>query len=197
MLAKVAAVADYYDCKNVLYIMADIWVGSLDEKAPNLTCSRDLAFWLWVAWFFKIPEKFTQYTLILMSRSDGWIAFPGLPIPDQVIESINQSRQEVIESMINLLYKTREAFLGGKKACWMFECKSIMYGALTMHIQSSPFLSPRPYEHLSETSMSGPRPSTYLHSCSASTFTSVFQVVKLTHCIKELDLDSFKAFGFY
>ncbi|KAJ5712940.1 uncharacterized protein N7483_010121 [Penicillium malachiteum] len=82
MLAKIAAIADYYDCKDVLYIMTDIWFGSLGEKAP--TSSRDLALWLWVAWFFKLPKKFSEYTSLLMSRSDDLIGFRGLPIPARV-----------------------------------------------------------------------------------------------------------------
>jgi hypothetical protein len=83
MLAKIAAIADYYDCKDVLYIMRDIWINSLDEKVP--TCSRDLILWLWVSWFFKLSTQFTKSTSSAMSSSDGLIHGRGLPIPDKVI----------------------------------------------------------------------------------------------------------------
>jgi hypothetical protein len=83
MLAKIAAIADYYDCKDVLYIMTDIWINSLDEKVP--TCSRDLILWLWVSWFFKLPTQFTESTSNAMSSSDGLIHGRGLPIPNKVI----------------------------------------------------------------------------------------------------------------
>ncbi|KAJ5697326.1 hypothetical protein N7488_011010 [Penicillium malachiteum] len=104
MLANIAAIADYFDCKDVLYMIGEIWVSSLDEKAP--TCSRDLAFWLWVAWFFKLPTKFKACTSILMTRSDNLIGFSGLPIPATITESMNQSRQDAIENVMLCLYGT-------------------------------------------------------------------------------------------
>ncbi|OQE06917.1 hypothetical protein PENVUL_c016G00662 [Penicillium vulpinum] len=141
MLAKISVIADYYDCKDVLYIMTDIWIGSLDEKVT--TCSRDLMLWLWVSWFFKRPTRFKEVTSTVMSLADGLIDVRGLPFPDRVIGSMDKSRQEAIENVILLLYETREAFLSGNRGC-EFECKSIMYGALTMQIRSRPLLSPRP-----------------------------------------------------
>ncbi|KAJ5951227.1 uncharacterized protein N7479_009640 [Penicillium vulpinum] len=113
MLAKISVIADYYDCKDVLYIMTDIWIGSLDEKVT--TCSRDLMLWLWVSWFFKRPTRFKEVTSTVMSLADGLIDVRGLPFPDRVIGSMDKSRQEAIENVILLLYETREAFLSGNR----------------------------------------------------------------------------------
>ncbi|CAI7616945.1 unnamed protein product [Penicillium discolor] len=84
MLAKVAMIADYYECKTALYIMKDIWIDNLKEKIPR-TVSRDLILWLWIAWFFQLHSQFKISTLIAMSRSDDWVVSFGLPIPANVI----------------------------------------------------------------------------------------------------------------
>lgn len=83
MLAKIAAIADYYDCKDVLHIITDIWFSSLDEKVT--ASSRDRVLWLWVSWVFKHPTQFTEATSTAMSWSEGFIDARGLPIPNQAI----------------------------------------------------------------------------------------------------------------
>lgn len=83
MLAKIATIADYYDCKDVLWIMEEKWIKSLDEKGS--ICPRDLILWVWVSWFFKLPTQFTESTSKAMSWSYGLIDGRGLPIPDKVI----------------------------------------------------------------------------------------------------------------
>lgn len=92
MLAKIAAIADYYDCKDVLYTMTDIWFSSLDAKvtAP----SRDLVLWLWISWFFKSPTQFAEATSTFMTWSDGFVDIMGLPIPDQVIGKSKHTKSE-------------------------------------------------------------------------------------------------------
>ncbi|KAJ5466019.1 hypothetical protein N7530_009806 [Penicillium desertorum] len=48
MLAKVAVIADYYDCKEALYFLTDTWIKNLEENIPT-AISRDLILWLWIA----------------------------------------------------------------------------------------------------------------------------------------------------
>lgn len=48
MLAKVTVIADYYECKESLYFMTDIWLYRMDEEIPRIY-SRDLILWLWVS----------------------------------------------------------------------------------------------------------------------------------------------------
>ncbi|KAI9373347.1 hypothetical protein BJX61DRAFT_533196 [Aspergillus egyptiacus] len=142
MLAKVAVIADYYDCKPALYIMFDIWVNALEEKIPGSYC-RELILWLWISWFFRLPNQFMQVTSIAMAQADDRISNLGLPIPDRIIGAMNDMRQRAIEDAVSQLHETREAFQNSKKGC-SFECSAIMYGALTMHSQSNALLSPKP-----------------------------------------------------
>ena len=88
MLAKVAVIADYYECREILDFLVELWIEKVDEKIPSVA-SRDLILWLWVSWFFRLPSQFKLSTSIAMSQSDGYIDNLGLPIPEDVIgESI-------------------------------------------------------------------------------------------------------------
>jgi hypothetical protein len=83
MLAKVAVIADYYECKESIKIMSNLWIYYLGE-IPT-TYSRDLILWVWISWFFQLPVQFTQSTSTVMSCSEDEINSCGLPIPDKVI----------------------------------------------------------------------------------------------------------------
>ncbi|KAJ5462470.1 hypothetical protein N7530_010675 [Penicillium desertorum] len=137
MLVKVAVIADYYECKEALLAMTDAWINKLEEKIPT-THSRDLMLWLWVSWFFQLPSQFKQITSTAMSSSENQINAWGAP--DSRKGSMNKTREGAFNKLILRLRRTREAFLSGKCGCG-FECRSIMYGALTMQMQSSHLLS--------------------------------------------------------
>jgi hypothetical protein len=119
---------------------------------------------------------------------------------------MNSCRQDAIENVMLLLRTTWEAFLSGNRGC-RFECKSIMYGALTIQIRSSQLLSPTPetpfpglsYKDLVREVISFISPQWYgasdpakrnrsfCHNCPDSSFTPLFAV--LNHSIEGLDLD--------
>lgn len=54
MLAKIAVIADYYECREALYFLTDMWIKNVEEKIPTAV-SRNLILWLWIAWFFSTP----------------------------------------------------------------------------------------------------------------------------------------------
>ncbi|KAJ5935977.1 hypothetical protein N7454_005275 [Penicillium verhagenii] len=142
MLAKVAVISDYYECKRALNLINEIWIENLEEEiTPRI--SRDLILWLWIAWFFELPSQFEKSTLIAMSKGSVLLDSLGLPIPTRVIDSINKRRNDAIRNLLAVLHKTRDAFLCGKRGCG-YQCRSFMYGYLTLHMQSIRLLSPRP-----------------------------------------------------
>ncbi|OOO09296.1 hypothetical protein OAory_01105920 [Aspergillus oryzae] len=133
MLAKVAVLVDFYDCKEAVYIWTTIWIDALEEKIPK-TYSRDLLLWLWISWVFQLQAQFKESTSTVMSWSDGWIDDFGFPVPFKVMEAMNKYREEAISNLVTLLHDTRKAFLSGTRGC-CFECSSIMYGALTKYMR--------------------------------------------------------------
>ncbi|KAF7136974.1 hypothetical protein CNMCM5793_006678 [Aspergillus hiratsukae] len=210
MLAKVAVLADFYECKEAVGFFADIWMKALEEKPPTTYC-RDLIIWLWLSWFFELPRYFQDITSTAMSRSYGWINNLDLPIPDRVLESMNSHRQQAIDNIFLLLHNQHEAFLSGSRGCG-FECSSMMYGALTKQMQSNSLLSPGPvapflglsYKQLVRKLLSFQSPQwygpssrysnhspRYLHNCSDSSFASLFGT--LNDDIEGLTLQTFES----
>lgn len=84
VLAKVAVLAEYYDCGETVRFLGQIWINALEEAIPSTYC-RDLILWLWVSWFFQLPSQFKKATSTVMSWCNSWIDNLGLPIPDNVI----------------------------------------------------------------------------------------------------------------
>ncbi|PKY04456.1 hypothetical protein P168DRAFT_297303 [Aspergillus campestris IBT 28561] len=141
-LAKVAVLAEYYDCRETVRFLGQIWIKALEEVIPSTYC-RDLILWLWVSWFFQLPSQFKQATSTVMSRCNKWVDNLGLPIPNNVIRSMDDRRQGAITDLVLRLHETREKFLSGSRGCG-YECSSIMYGTLTKQMQSNALLWPRP-----------------------------------------------------
>lgn len=84
MLAKIAVLSDYYECKEALAFTSDIWISALEEGVPT-TFSRELILWLWISWFFRLPTQFEIATSTAMSLSNGWIHSLELPLPNKVL----------------------------------------------------------------------------------------------------------------
>ncbi|KAL4924506.1 uncharacterized protein BDV17DRAFT_284673 [Aspergillus undulatus] len=134
MLANVAIIADYYECKGAIGVLKEIWIKGLPEP-DTTTSSRDLMLFLWVAFFYELPVQFKQTTSTAMLSSKGYIDSLGLPIPatNDITEDMNIHRQQAIEKVVLLLHETQDAFLNSDRGCG-FECSSIMYGALTKEL---------------------------------------------------------------
>lgn len=128
-------------------------------------------------------------------------------VPNHITASMEKSRREAIENVMLHIHQTCEDFLSGNQGCG-FECKSIMYGALSLQIRSSHLLSPTPvtpfpcisYRNLIqellsfisprwyESSASFPKRGHALHhNCSDSSFTTLF--ANFNPSIEGLQLD--------
>lgn len=94
-----------------------------------------------------------------------------------MIDSMRESREEGIKNLVNWLHETRDAFLKGTRGC-DFECRSMAYGALSLQMQSSNLLSPKPeipfpnltYSILVERILAFESP----HHCDHASFSSIF-----------------------
>jgi hypothetical protein len=82
MLAKIAVVADYYECTESIELFVEIWLGGLKTKSPiPTTYCRELILWIWVSWAFKWAEIFKQSTAVAIRQCDEPFQDLGLPIP--------------------------------------------------------------------------------------------------------------------
>lgn len=105
MLAKVAVIADYYDCKDVTRFFANVWVDASEEKFPTTYC-RDLILWLWISWAFQYEKRFKMITSTAMSHSNGVISSLGLPIPDRVIGKLDPPPPSLLTQSLTIFFFT-------------------------------------------------------------------------------------------
>jgi hypothetical protein len=92
LAAKIAVLADYYECNDLVGFIRDAWITCLREELPK-TYSRNLILWLWIAWYFNIPTKFKKATSIAMSESKDEIDPLELPIPARIICKSDRSSE--------------------------------------------------------------------------------------------------------
>ncbi|PYI35952.1 hypothetical protein BP00DRAFT_492177 [Aspergillus indologenus CBS 114.80] len=141
MIAKIAVVADYYQCKEALGFFSQTWLDSLEQEPPSTYC-RDLLLWIWISWFFGRQSQFRQTTSAAASRSTSPVDSLGLPIPGAIIALINEKRTTAIANILQQLHSKLDRLLGSTSCT--FECSSIMYGALSTRMHLSGLLYPRP-----------------------------------------------------
>lgn len=81
VLAKIALLVDYYQCRESVKFFTDIWISDLTEKETvPMQYSRKVILWLWVSGFFFIQKEFEYATSTVMTSSSGLINSLGLPI---------------------------------------------------------------------------------------------------------------------
>ncbi|EGD95830.1 hypothetical protein TESG_03294 [Trichophyton tonsurans CBS 112818] len=142
MLAKIALISDYYGCKFVLAFFSERWIRALAYKKPS-RYSRDMILWIWICWYFQLAKEFQRATLITIVQSIGPIPSLGLPIPARIIDKVNESREWLIGSILEMLYERRKILLNGTQACRP-ECGSMSLRSLMKRMHTHGLLKKRP-----------------------------------------------------
>ncbi|KAF2796488.1 hypothetical protein K505DRAFT_300197 [Melanomma pulvis-pyrius CBS 109.77] len=150
MLAKIAVLADYYECTESIELFTDIWITHLRAKVaiPTTYC-RDLILWIWVSWVFKSGDPFREATAVAIKQNTRAVADLGLPIPPTVTYEIDLKRCQAIEAVISRLHEQLDEYRSATYTCpygdnYSFRCSSMLLGALTKEMDSANILLPQP-----------------------------------------------------
>lgn len=86
MVAKIAVIVDYYQCRKVVDSYAKTWVQNMNSKELN-SCGygRKLLLRLFVSHYFSSDVDFNRCTQIVIRESRGPIHSLGLPFPQNII----------------------------------------------------------------------------------------------------------------
>ncbi|KAK8013462.1 hypothetical protein PG991_009055 [Apiospora marii] len=128
LLTKIAVMVDYYQCHEVVEMYADRWINSLSHNLPE-KCDRDLILWIAVSWVFSQDDLFETVTNVAIGESDGLLPTLGLPIPQHIVETIDQQRQDKVDDIISVPHDL-VLYLNNRTRC-TFACSSMLIGALT------------------------------------------------------------------
>jgi len=157
MLAKIAAIVDYYQVHEAMVLVSRTWLAALKlvRELPT-ELNRDLCLWLTVASVFTDTHVFKSLTRVAILQGWRGMEFPvGLPIPSGVISEymyhgrvcppfspwltvhlgrISKVRNSSVEVITSGLKSLREDYLEGREGC-SFECRAIHHGALTINMR--------------------------------------------------------------
>ncbi|RDW64498.1 BTB/POZ domain-containing protein [Aspergillus mulundensis] len=212
-LAKLALIADYYDCVKLVQWYADAWISKV---LPFRACfsihedgMRDMIIRLWVAWVFDVAEEFTSYSSYIMENAKYPITSLGLPIPAGILERLNRNRELAITYVLTNIEDKQSEILRTKDRCTL-ACRSMTLGALSIFMHEKQALtSAPPYAGISMGDLSRSARSLKLgkwreyiesdsprfrwHECNYSNFAMIF--LRLPCTSKGLDIINFK--GWY
>ncbi|UPL04160.1 hypothetical protein LCI18_015094 [Fusarium solani-melongenae] len=131
--AKISAIVDDLDCAQSLWFFAKTWLAGLDKY---MLCDT-FRWWMLVSFVLDEPDTFRRATYFAIVQGDAHFDARGLPIRPK-----NHWKSK--ESSMGLNRSLRS--LGGQKCDP--QCKTMTFGALTLHLMSANliFLSPsEPY----------------------------------------------------
>ncbi|GIK06683.1 hypothetical protein Aspvir_002333 [Aspergillus viridinutans] len=149
-LAKIAMIVDYYQCPGVVEVFADIWIDQLKSDMPK-SFGKPVLQWICIAWVFRKQTEFSAATRVALVESPSVVQTYGLPIPNRLIETINESRQQSIREALAAIDRVIDDLSSSTHRC-SFECSSILLGALMKFLRLSNLIFPDPmppYENLS------------------------------------------------
>ncbi|EER28073.1 hypothetical protein CPC735_034090 [Coccidioides posadasii C735 delta SOWgp] len=139
VLTEIASLVDYYECLEVVEIMAEIWTSKI--TIPHVTL-KDIAQCIWLSYTFRWESKFKTWTKRAILTLEGPLYTQGLPIRDRILNEIQERREESIERIVAYLHGLLAEFTKTEPCCT--ECSCMMLGALTRALSMMHLLSPRP-----------------------------------------------------
>ncbi|KAF2183284.1 hypothetical protein K469DRAFT_635224 [Zopfia rhizophila CBS 207.26] len=140
MLAKLAQIVDYYKLTDVVSIWSEMWIGELKKRTMPTDYCWSSVLWTFISWVFGDSDVFEKMTAVALKQSRGKIQTFDLPIPQFIIDSIDERRQDVIKAIIIGLHSLLAELRDGKKGC-SFTCGSMLLGSLMRYMHSNNLLS--------------------------------------------------------
>ncbi|KAK8121882.1 hypothetical protein PG984_010552 [Apiospora sp. TS-2023a] len=142
MFAKIAIIADYYDCHEPVEVFAKRWIKQVKDTVPIEYC-RELILMLAVCCVFPVTGISRSMVRYAMRYSTGPLQTMDLPIPQHVTDAIEERRQELVDKIIGRLHDLVFYFSDVRTKC-SFDCSSLLLGALTKQLREHGLLAPSP-----------------------------------------------------
>ncbi|KAF3066955.1 hypothetical protein CFAM422_009048 [Trichoderma lentiforme] len=127
LLAKIAVLVDYYQCHEAVAFYSQTWLSSIFIVIPRKG-ERDYMLRLVVCLVFSEVFNFQLLTKTIIWGATGPIDSLGLPIQQKIIDALNKSREDAIETVVAEFFEVRRRLC--EDQAHSFECSSIHLGAL-------------------------------------------------------------------
>ena len=81
LLAKIAAIVDYYDCHDVTEPFIDRWIQDLRSSFPS-SYGKDCVLWMSISWVFLRVDVLREAAVLAVMGCQKPVETMGLPVPD-------------------------------------------------------------------------------------------------------------------
>ncbi|KAF4209119.1 hypothetical protein CNMCM8927_007486 [Aspergillus lentulus] len=121
-LAEIAVLVVYYECYEAVDVMAEIWMD-------------------------KLLNTFTSATRIAATQSQQRIDPGDLPIPQRILDKIEEHRRDGVKSALDMCYKLITDLRDGRKHCSEV-CDALRLGLLIKQLHAGGQLPPLPADSI-------------------------------------------------
>ncbi|KAK4202944.1 hypothetical protein QBC40DRAFT_337975 [Triangularia verruculosa] len=142
-LAQIALFVDKFQLFDAVEVYGERWISRLEDTIPD-AYNRDLILWLYISYVFRNAEVLRAATKTAIVGSDGPIKTLGLPIREKLIKHIDEQRQSLVLSAVEIVTSTLEKLVGGKAGCNKYHCDSFLLGELVKTLTKNKLVWPRP-----------------------------------------------------
>ncbi|KXJ90477.1 hypothetical protein Micbo1qcDRAFT_205314 [Microdochium bolleyi] len=101
--------------------------------------TEDCFLWLFVSWVFGDEQQFCKMADVFLRSSPLPISSIVFPLPEDMLNSLDSSRDAAIEQVLSGIEKLRNDLCDGRANCpygLQYECSSMLLGALTKGMRS-------------------------------------------------------------
>ncbi|KAF7169069.1 hypothetical protein CNMCM5623_001901 [Aspergillus felis] len=141
-LVEIAVLVDYYECHEAVDVMAEIWMDKLVGSMP-FTYGKGIVWWIFISWVFQRPSAFTLATKIAATQSQQRVDPDGLPIPQRILDKIEEHRRDGVKSALDMSYKLIADIRDGRNRC-SDVCDALRLGLLIKQLHADGQLPPLP-----------------------------------------------------
>ncbi|KAL3447737.1 hypothetical protein BJX65DRAFT_307793 [Aspergillus insuetus] len=108
-LTEFSIIADYFQCRDAVLPYENRWKNTLLQSIPSRTDAQTWITGLWVALFFHFSIDFGMLSLDLLEHSDGVLDSSGLPLPQNILDTICDRRRIMLDEFITTMWRYRAA----------------------------------------------------------------------------------------
>ncbi|KAK4453508.1 hypothetical protein QBC34DRAFT_376408 [Podospora aff. communis PSN243] len=137
LLCKIAVVVDYYQLRDAAHFFLRSWAGLLDYYKDVATSRngvrRNLVMWIFIAHMVENRQLFKQVTRSAGELSEGRLLSLGLPIPEWIIDGIEEQRERALYRVAEELGYIKQDLMDGHYTCDS-HCRTMTVGLLAQHL---------------------------------------------------------------
>lgn len=84
LLAKIAAIVDYYDCHDISQLFVDRWIQDLQSSFPS-SYGKECMLWMSISWVFLRLEILQKMAMLAVMGCQTPVETMGLPVPETLV----------------------------------------------------------------------------------------------------------------